>query len=144
MTLSVEDRLKISELLALHGHLVDNDELDRLDELFTDDIVYEASNLGHGALRGLAAFRDMARARAGKPGAPVGHHVTNIALTEAEDGRVHARSKGIGVSADGQCGSVTYEDVIVRGEQGWRISRRRITLHFTPAVDASDTEEANS
>ncbi|MFD8826143.1 nuclear transport factor 2 family protein, partial [Streptomyces sp. NPDC059605] len=112
MTLSVEDRLDISELLALHGHLVDNDEMDRLDELFTDDVVYETSNLGHGEVRGLAAFRDMARARAGKPGAPVGHHVTNIVLTEAGDGRVHARSKGIGAGPDGECGSVTYEDVI--------------------------------
>ncbi|WP_327310378.1 nuclear transport factor 2 family protein [Streptomyces sp. NBC_01243] len=141
MTLSVEDRLDISELLALHGHLVDNDELDRLDELFTDDIVYETSNLGHGEVRGLAAFRDMARARAGKPGAPVGHHVSNIVLTEAGDGRVHARSKGIGVGADGESGSVTYEDVIVRGERGWRICQRCITLHFTPA-GAPDTEGA--
>ncbi|MEE1845537.1 MULTISPECIES: nuclear transport factor 2 family protein [unclassified Streptomyces] len=143
MTLSVEDRLDISELLALHGHLVDNGELERLDELFTDDVVYEASNLGHGELRGLAAFRDMARARAGAPGAPVGHHVTNIVLTEAGDGRVHARSKGIGAGPDGECGSVSYEDVIVRGERGWRISRRRITLHFTPA-GAADTEAADT
>ncbi|MFE2930860.1 nuclear transport factor 2 family protein [Streptomyces sp. NPDC059278] len=143
MTLSVEDRLDISELLALHGHLVDNDELDRLDELFTDDIVYETSNLGHGEVRGLAAFRDMARARAGKPGAPVGHHVSNIVLAEAGDGRVHARSKGIGVGADGESGSVTYEDVIVRGERGWRICRRKITLHFTPA-GAPDTEKSGT
>ncbi|MFH8515478.1 nuclear transport factor 2 family protein [Streptomyces gelaticus] len=143
MTLGAEDRLDITDLLALHGHLVDNDEMDRLDELFTDDIVYEASNLGHGQLRGLAAFRDMARARAGTPGAPVGHHVTNIVLTEAGEGRVHARSKGIGVGVDGECGSVTYEDVIVRGERGWRISRRKITLHFAPAA-APGTEEADS
>ncbi|MET9662674.1 nuclear transport factor 2 family protein [Streptomyces sp. NPDC006510] len=142
MALGVEDRLDISELLALHGHLVDNEELDRLDELFTEDIVYDASNLGHGELHGLAAFRDMARARAGKYDAPVGHHVTNIVLTEAGDDRVHARSKGIGVGADGGCGSVTYEDVIVRGERGWRISRRKISLHFTSS-DAPDTEETD-
>ncbi|MFJ2893395.1 nuclear transport factor 2 family protein [Streptomyces sp. NPDC087218] len=133
MTLGTEERLAISELLALHGHLVDNAELDRLDELVTEDVVYDASALGHGQLRGLAAFRDMARARAAAKNGPVGHHVTNIVLTEAGDGRVHARSKGIGIGADGGCGTVTFEDEIVRGERGWRVSRRRIVPHGVPS-----------
>lgn len=30
-----EDRMAITELIALHGHLVDDGELDCLDELFT-------------------------------------------------------------------------------------------------------------
>ncbi|MFB6816523.1 nuclear transport factor 2 family protein [Streptomyces sp. NPDC056347] len=132
MTLGAEERLAINELLALHGHLVDNGETDRLDELVTEDVVYDASALGHGELRGLAAFRDMARSRAGAKNGPVGHHVTNIVLTEAGDGRVHARSKGIGIAADGGCGTVTFEDEIVRGERGWRVSRRRIVPHGVP------------
>jgi hypothetical protein len=37
---------------------------------------------------------------------------------------VHALSKGIGINADGTIGSVTYEDTIVRGGSGWRISHR--------------------
>ncbi|MET9921832.1 nuclear transport factor 2 family protein [Streptomyces sp. NPDC006435] len=131
MTLKVEDRLDISELLALHGHLVDNDELERLDEMFTDDVVYDASSLGHGELHGLAAFRDMALARARAGNGAAGHHVTNIVLTEAGTDRVHARSKGISVGSDGACASVTYEDVIVRGARGWRISRRTVFLHLT-------------
>lgn len=132
MTLAAEDRLAITELIALHGHLVDDGELDRFDELFTDDIVYDTSDLGHGEMHGLAAFRDAALAMAER--GPVSHHVTNIILTEAGDDQVRARSKGIGIKADGTCGSVTYDDVIVRGEQGWRISRRKISVRQMPAA----------
>ena len=35
MALNIEDRTVISELIAMHGHLCDEGELDRLDELFT-------------------------------------------------------------------------------------------------------------
>lgn len=42
MALSVEDRLAIHDLVALHGHLMDAGEFDRLDELFTEDFVYLA------------------------------------------------------------------------------------------------------
>jgi hypothetical protein len=53
-------------------------------------------------------------------------------LTEAADGTVRARSKGIGIYADGTCASVTYEDVVVRGDQGWRISQRKIRPRRSP------------
>lgn len=63
---------------------------------------------------------------------PVGHHVTNVVLVEATDGTVQARSKGIGIKADGTCGSVTYEDIILHGDRGWRISQRKILARRTP------------
>ena len=63
---------------------------------------------------------------------PVGHHVTNVVLTETADGSVHAQSKGIGINADGTCGSVTYEDTVVHGDQGWRISQRKIQARKAP------------
>ncbi|WP_327370906.1 nuclear transport factor 2 family protein [Streptomyces sp. NBC_01217] len=131
MTLGAEDRMAVMELIALHGHLVDDGELDRLDELFTADVVYDASDLGHGSMHGLEALRDTARSMGGH--GPVSHHVTNIVLTEAGEGRVHARSKGFGIKADGTSGSVSYEDVIVRGGTGWRISRRKVAVRGTPS-----------
>ncbi|MGV4980847.1 nuclear transport factor 2 family protein [Streptomyces sp. NRAIS4] len=39
MALPPEDRLAITELISMHGHLVDDGQLDRLDELFTPDVV---------------------------------------------------------------------------------------------------------
>jgi len=130
MTLSWEDHVAINELIALHGHLCDSGELDRLDEVFTADVAYDVSDYGFGVLRGLTSNREAALALGDRN--PVGHHVTNVILTEQGPGLVHARSKGIGVTTDGQCGSVTYDDVVVRGEQGWRISERIVRARRVP------------
>src|SRR5690349_1504811 len=107
MTLTLEDRLAIGELIALHGHLVDDGELDRLDELFTPDVVYDVTDFGQDPLVGLAAVREAALALG--DGNPVAHHVTNVVVHETADGQVRARSKGLGIRADGTCGSVTYD-----------------------------------
>ncbi|GEB54363.1 MULTISPECIES: nuclear transport factor 2 family protein [Streptomyces] len=132
MALTAEDRAAVAELLALHGHLVDHGRLDRLEELFVPDCVYDVSAFGAGVLHGPARIREAGQALGDRN--PVAHHVTNIVLTERPDGSVHALSKGLGVHADGRCGTVTYEDVVVRdaeGPGGWRIGRR--TVHARPA-----------
>ncbi|WP_021599760.1 nuclear transport factor 2 family protein [Actinomadura welshii] len=92
-----EDRAAIGELIALHGHLCDDGELDRLGE------------------------RN-----------PVGHHVTNVVLAPVSADEVRARSKAIGISADGTAASLVYEDTVVRLAEGWRISRRRILARRRP------------
>lgn len=131
MTLDVVDRLAIMELVALHGHLVDAGELDRMHEVFTADVAYDVTDLGFGVLEGLPAIE--AAARQLGDGNPVGHHVTNVVVGEPGDGgEVPVRSKGIGVQADGSCGSATYEDVVVRTEAGWRIRRRVVLARRAP------------
>ena len=130
MALSDADRTVITELISLHGHLVDEGELGRLNEVFTDDVVYDVTDLGGGAIEGLAALREAALAMGENN--PVGHHVTNIILSPLADDRVHARSKGIGVTADGRCGSVTYEDTVFRGDRGWRIGHRKVLARRVP------------
>jgi hypothetical protein len=130
MTLSAEDRTAITELISMHGHLVDGGELDRMHELFTADVTYDVTDFGGGLIEGLAALRDAALALGERN--PVGHHVTNIVLTELPDNQVRARSKGIGIYANGTCGSVTYEDTISHGDQGWRISHRTVLARRTP------------
>jgi hypothetical protein len=130
MTLSADDRADIAELISLHGHLFDGGELDRLEELFTPEVVYDVTDFGQEPLIGVAAIREAALALGESN--PVGHHVTNIVLAEIVDGQVHARSKGIGINADGTTGSVTYEDIITRGDQGWRISCRKVLARRAP------------
>ncbi|MFF1301996.1 nuclear transport factor 2 family protein [Streptomyces sp. NPDC058307] len=130
MTPGLEDRLAVTELIALHGHLVDAGALDRLHEVFTADVVYDLSDFGQGELTGLAAVKEAALALGA--GNPVAHHVTNVIVEEMTDGRVHARSKGLGVKADGSCGSVTYEDTVVRVGAEWRISHRRVLARKVP------------
>ena len=130
MALNIEDRTVISELIAMHGHLCDEGELDRLDELFTDDVVYDVTDFGQEPLTGVEAVR--AAAVALGDANPVAHHVTNIVLTEGGAGQVHARSKGIGINRDGTSGSVTYEDTLVLTGQGWRISYRKVIARRVP------------
>lgn len=130
MALTLEDRLAIGELVALHGHLVDDGELDRSYEVFTPDVVYDVSDLGHGPLVGLAALREAALALGAAN--PVAHHVTNVVIEEADGDRVRVRSKGLGIMADGSCGSVTYLDTVVRVDEGWRIRHRKVTPRRVP------------
>lgn len=130
MAITCEDRAAITEVIAKHGHLCDSGELDRLDEVFTADVIYDLTDFGQQVLRGLLACAAAARALGELN--PVGHHVTNVVLTETADGSVHAQSKGIGINADGTCGSVTYEDTVVHGDQGWRISQRKIQARKAP------------
>ncbi|MFJ8357169.1 nuclear transport factor 2 family protein [Streptomyces sp. NPDC093984] len=58
MALNADDRTAVTELLSLHGHLFDAGELDRLDELFTDDAVYDVTDFGQEPLAGIAAIRE--------------------------------------------------------------------------------------
>lgn len=130
MSLPLEDRLAVTELVALHGHLVDEGSLDRLEELFTPDVVYDLTDFGQEPLIGVAAIREAAWALGGAN--PVAHHVTNVVVTASSDGRVQVRSKGLGIKADGSCGSVSYDDIVVRAADGWRISHRKVSPRRTP------------
>nr|WSY49353.1 nuclear transport factor 2 family protein [Streptomyces sp. NBC_00886] len=130
MALALEDRLAITELIALHGHLADEGELDRAAEVFTPDVEYDLTDFGQGTLTGLTQFVDSALALGASN--PVAHHVTNVVVEELADGRIRARSKGLGIRTDGSCGSVTYEDTVVRVGAGWRISHRRVTARRVP------------
>jgi hypothetical protein len=131
MALTAEDRLEIYELLALHGHLMDAGEFDRLGELFTEDFAYDVEAYGFGVLEGAEAFADAALALG--DGNPLGHHVTNALVTGAlGDGEATVRSKGIGVNADGTCGTVVYDDLVRRTGAGWRIARRTVVPRRRP------------
>lgn len=130
MALTWEDRAAITELISMHGHLCDSGELDRLDEVPHRRRSLRRNGLRAGAAGGTGGCHP-GRARAGGAN-PVGHHVTNIVLTEVGDRQVHARSKGIGIYADGTCASLTYEDIIVRRDRGWRISDRKLLARRAP------------
>ncbi len=130
MNLTADDRVAITDLIVLHGHLVDSGQLDRLDELFSADVVYDLESLGYGTLTGVDAIRDAALALGDRN--PVAHHVTNILITDASGDEVKVSSKGLGVQADGSVGSVVYEDVVRREPQGWRIAYRKVLPRSTP------------
>jgi 3-phenylpropionate/cinnamic acid dioxygenase small subunit len=129
MPLTADDRAVVAELIALHGHLCDDGDLEGLEAVFTPDVVYDVTALGGGVLKGVDGLRDAALALGDVN--PVGHHVTNVVVRDAEDGTVRARSKGLGVNADGTVGSVTYDDTVVATGAGWRISHRVVSPRTT-------------
>jgi hypothetical protein len=133
--LTADDKWAIGETIAKHGHLFDEGQLDRLDELFTEDVVYDISDLGDPPffrpLHGIDAVRDAALELG--PRNPLAHIVTNIVITEVvDDETVTVRSKAINIMADHTCGTATYVDVVRRQADGWRISHRRILARRTP------------
>jgi 3-phenylpropionate/cinnamic acid dioxygenase small subunit len=130
MTLTLEDRLAITELIALHGHLVDEGELDRLDEVFAPDAEYDLTDFAQGTVIGLPELVGASLALGA--GNPVAHHVTNVVIEDSPKERVRVRSKGLGIRTDGSCGSVTYEDTVVRTGAGWRITHRRVSARRVP------------
>lgn len=127
---TVEDRVAITELISSHGHLFDNGELERLGELFTEDVRYDVTQVGGGVLSGIEAIREAARQLGDRN--PVAHHVTNIVVTDLQDDTAHVRSKGLAVMTDGTTGSATYEDTVVRTEAGWRLQHRVVTPRTRP------------
>ncbi|HMG45722.1 MAG TPA: nuclear transport factor 2 family protein [Acidimicrobiales bacterium] len=126
MPLTVDDRLSIHELVALHGHLADERREDELHLLLTEDATYDISAYGMGVVRGLDALVKLFAERPGQQ--PAGHHVTNVIVTAGadDDGSATVRSKGLAVMPDGTTGTVTYADEVVRTPAGWRISLRTV------------------
>jgi hypothetical protein len=128
--LTAEDRWAIAETIALHGHLFDNGELDRLDELFAADVVYDLTDLGMAPLRGIDEIRRAALDLG--DGNPLAHHVTNITITGVQADCVRTRCKAIVVKADGGCGSATYIDTLRRQDDRWKIAHRTVLARRTP------------
>jgi ketosteroid isomerase-like protein len=130
MALTMQDRIDITDLVNLHGHLTDAGELDQAGDLFTADVTYDLADFGLGAVHGTAALRAAALAMGSAN--PVGHHVTNIVITQLDDQSARVRSKGIGIKADGTAGSVVYDDIVTRRPEGWKISYRKVTARRVP------------
>ena len=125
MALTQQDRTDITDLVNLHGHYTDAGELDQAGALFTADVTYDLEDFGLGAVHGTAALRAAALAMGSAN--PVGHHVTNIVITQLDDRSARVRCKGIGIKADGTAGSVVYDDIVTRQPDGWKISYRKVS-----------------
>ncbi len=128
--LSVEDRILIHELIGLYGHLIDEREFSRLDEIFTADAEFDLAGYGGVKYQGLPAIIELMMESKEHP---LAHHATNIVVEQVVDGRVSVISKGIGVGHKGRVGSVVYKDYLVRLGDQWRISERKVELRSASA-----------
>lgn len=134
--LTIQDRLDISETLALHAYIVDTNQLDRLVDLFAPDAVYDmsATASGLGAFQGIDAIRVAAGRLAESGHAPLAHFVTNIIATSAGEDTATVQSRGLMIMADGSAHAVSHDDILQRRDGLWRISRRVITPLGVPTT----------
>ena len=130
--LNTDDRVQITEILSLHGHIFDGAHLDRLDEIFTPDVVYDLTDAGLGRFEGIEVVQG-AFLRLGAA-APLAHHVTNIVISAVDADEATARSKGLMIMADGTLNSVDHVDTVRRHSGRWRIGHRVVTAPNSASV----------
>ncbi len=127
--------IEIHQLLGLYGHLVDAQEWERFDELFTDDAVLDYTGVRAPRIfNGLDEIRDYFR----DANHPSAHHVTNIVVLEVDDEvRVHSKFFAPYTRASHtprRWYGGDYHDVVVNTSEGWRFRQRSCTSRwqFTP------------
>ena len=86
------DRWAIHELIGLYGHVIDDRRWPDLGLVFTDDIVFDATDFGNPVTTSLEELRSLWRSDESMH--PLAHHATNIIVTEEDDGTVRVLFKG--------------------------------------------------
>ena len=123
-----EDVVAIQQLMALYGHVVDDGDLGRLGDVFTEDGVFDLSAMTGEVHRGLPAIRDFFAL--GAPPHPPSHHTTNV-LVAADGETMRARSKWMTIDrASGGMKTGDYADVVVRERGVWLIRERVATARW--------------
>lgn len=120
------DIIEIHQLLSLYGHVGDMPPSPEKSELqkqvYTSDAVLDMSELGFGRVEGLDAIREWGKVAEAQERRAGAHLMTNVYVYE-ENGQTRVRSKfAIPVGEFWSGGD--YEDVVVKGPEGWRIRER--------------------
>jgi hypothetical protein len=133
--LTAVDRQQIAETLARHAFVVDENQLDRLGEVFTPEATYDMTGSGMGAFHGIEAMTAAAGQMFAAGFAPLSHFVTNIVITETGESRASVRSKGLMIMHDGALHAVVYDDTAALHEGRWLIASRVISPIHAGAAD---------
>ncbi len=134
-TFSAVDRQQITETLARHAFVVDENRLDQLGEVFTPEATHDMTRSGMGAFEGIEAMSAAAGHMFAAGCAPLSHFVTNIVITETGEPTAWVRSKALMIMADGTLHGVVYDDTVARHEGRWLIASRVISPMRATAVD---------
>jgi ketosteroid isomerase-like protein len=129
------DRIAIHELPGRYGDCIDGRDWAGLARVFTDDAVFDLTDVGARRLEGLAEIQ---RFMAEEAEHPLTHLMTNIYVDETPDGvRLHSRI--IATLEDRRIGSGAYRDLVVRTDDGWRIKDRVFRLMRRPKTKGEPT-----
>jgi hypothetical protein len=125
--LTTADRQQITETLARHAFVVDENQLDQLGEVFTPDATYDMTRSGMGSFQGIEALGAAAGQMFAAGVAPLSHFVTNIVITETGEATASVRSKGLMIMHDGALHAVVYDDTVALHQGRWLIASRVIS-----------------
>ena len=130
----VADIVAVQQLLAHFGHLLDDREWSRLDEVVTADFHFDARGIGGPEFHALEDWRRYV----GSVWNPLAHHVTNIHVSHGEaDDELRVHSKFLTVIEDGTCHTGDYLELARRTSNGWRIRERVYVGRLVFKGDAS-------
>jgi 3-phenylpropionate/cinnamic acid dioxygenase small subunit len=126
----IEAVVRITQMQARYGHLVDARDWAGFRALFTDDAVFDVSVYGLGRLEGIEAIMTFFEAAPH----PAAHHATNIEVWQ-DGGTLRSRSKYVVGTVDGAPSGGDYDDVLVETDRGWLFSERVVSRRW-PGVPA--------
>jgi SnoaL-like domain len=140
LTITVEDRFEITQVLARYGHVMDRREVVALPDIFTTDATFDVSSVGGPVYRGLSQLEDFLAL--GDSIHPPFHVLANAWVFQ-EGGAVRSLSKWLTIDAHtGLPRSGDYHDEWLLTADGWRISTRVARVRWTGGawIDGYDRE----
>ena len=121
--MDVADRIELHELPGRYGDAIDDRDWDRLDQIFTDDAIFDLTDLGEPRLNGLAEIKRYMDEDAKHPRA---HLMTNIYVDETPDG-AQLSFRIVALLPERVVGTASYYDDVVKTPGGWRVKNRVLT-----------------
>ena len=118
------DRLELHELPGRYGDAIDDRNWESLHRIFTDDAVFDLTDLDGPLLKGMDEIKRFMDTDAQHPRT---HTMTNIYVDEEPDG-VKLYFRILAQLPEGRVGTASYYDDVVKTSDGWRVKYRVITL----------------
>lgn len=131
VAMDTADRLELHELPGRYGDAIDDRNWEQLGTIFTDDAVFDLTDLGAPRLVGLAEIKRFMDEDANHPRT---HMMTNIYVDETPSG-VRLYFRIVALLPGAKVGTASYYDDVVKTSVGWRVSNRVVTLRRRPAPD---------
>jgi 3-phenylpropionate/cinnamic acid dioxygenase small subunit len=122
--MELADRIELHELPGRYGDAIDDRDWPRLARVFTEDAVFDLTDLGGPRLEGLAEIQRYMDEEADHPRT---HLMANIYADDAPDGAT-LRFRIVALLKDRTVGTASYYDDVVRTAEGWRVKHRVIEL----------------
>ncbi len=129
--MDVADRLELHELPGRYGDAIDDRDWEALHRIFTEDAVFDLTDMGAPRLEGIEAIKRFMDVDAAHPKT---HMMTNIYVDETSDG-VKLNFRIVAMLSGGRMGTASYYDDVVKTDQGWRVQNRVCTLRRRSRFD---------